>query len=55
MDVHPLREYTYGYVCGDVCACFCVVVGHTVCVRVVVIALASGSAFVFCVYLGVCG
>ena len=27
--------------------CFCVVVGRTVCARVVVIALASGSAFVF--------
>ena len=34
---------------------FCVVVGHTVCARVVAIALATGTVLVFCVYLGVCG
>ena len=55
MYVHPLHEYTYGYVCVGTCACFCVLVGRTVCARVVVIALAGGSVLVFRVYLGVCG
>ena len=53
--LHSLHAHTYGYVCVGACACFCMVVGRTVCARVVVIALAGGSALVFCVYLAVYG
>ena len=52
---NPLHEHAHDYVCGGVCSCFCVVVDHTACVRVIVIALAGGSVLVFCVYLGVSG
>ena len=55
MHVHPSHEHTHGYVCVGACVRFCVVVGRTVCARVVVIALADGFVLVFCVYLGVCG